>query len=589
MPGSAARRGRAPACQDRISLNRGAAVDLWRGFEAECARVQNSTDTDDDLPFREGAPLDETAELLAQAIAHRSFELREVEAGFRGALKPVRKDLGILRRLEHEKIPAGWKTGYKSKINDLEDRLGQLQREAFEHGVPISIVFEGFSASGKGALMNQMLLALDPRGYTVHKIMDPMPGEFFRPFLWRFWTRIPRNGHVAVFDSSWYRRVLKEHVDGNVKEQDLPQAYEEIRVFERQLADDGAVVVKFFLHISKSEQRARFKKLESNLSTSWRVTKEDWKSNQKYDAFVAATERAIGETERSYAPWSLVPAHDEKLAAIKIFETLVAAVEARLAEIKYRRRHPVPPPELEPLPKTHLLDSLDMTKSISREQYKPLLKHYQSRIQELMHWVYLKRIPIVIVYEGMDAGGKGGSIKRLAQKMDPRGYEVIPIAAPDTVEKAHHYLWRFWLRIPKAGHFAIFDRSWYGRVLVERVEGFATESEWKRAYQEIREFEQSLLNAGCMVFKFWFHVSNEEQLRRFEARERNPAKQWKITDEDWRNREKWDIHLQSAEEMIHRTSIPGAPWVLLEANNKEYTRIKVLRTVVDALEKRLLE
>jgi polyphosphate:AMP phosphotransferase len=524
--------------------------------------------------------MDATAELLAQAIGTRKNGFNPVQGT---------GDLGILRGLEKEKLPGAWKTGFKGKIGELEDRLGHLQREAFENKVPVIIVFEGFSASGKGALMNQMLLALDPRGFTVHKIVDPIPGEHFRPFLWRFWTRLPKDGHIAIFDSSWYRRVLKEHVEGGVKEADLPGAYEEIRVFERQLTDAGAIVVKFFLHISKAEQRARFKKLESNLSTSWRVTKEDWKSNQKYDSYVTAIERAIGETERPRAPWALVPAHDDKLAASRIFETLVHAMETRLAEIRHLRKHPAPTPLLEPLPKAHLLDSLDMTKSISREQYKPQLKHYQSRIQELMHWVYLKRIPVVIVYEGVDAGGKGGSIKRLAQKMDPRGYEVIPIAAPDSVEKAHHYLWRFWLRIPKAGHFAIFDRSWYGRVLVERVEGFATEPEWKRAYQEIREFEQSLLNAGCMVFKFWFHISKEEQLRRFEARQRNPAKQWKITEEDWRNREKWDVHMRAAEEMIQRTSLPEAPWVLLEANSKEYTRIKVLRTVVEALEKRLLQ
>ena len=234
------------------------------------------------------------------------------------------------------------------------------------------------------------------------------------------------------------------------------------------------------------------------------------------------------------------------------------------------------------------LDKADLSRSLTREQYDRKKKNYQQRLWELEHEIYLRRLSVVIVYEGWDAAGKGGNIKRLVRRMDPRGYEVIPIAAPNDIELAHHYLWRFWTKIPKAGHFAIFDRSWYGRLLVERVEGFARENEWKRAYQEINEMEENLANFGTLIFKFWIHVDQEEQLKRFEEREKTPTKRWKITEEDWRNREKWGVYREAVDEMLVRTDTPHAPWTIVESNNKLYARIKTIETVVKALEKRLI-
>ena len=236
-----------------------------------------------------------------------------------------------------------------------------------------------------------------------------------------------------------------------------------------------------------------------------------------------------------------------------------------------------------------ILAKTDLSKSMPKEVYEERLKELQKKMEHLHGELYRRRIPVVLGFEGWDAGGKGGAIKRLTSHMDPRGYVVNPTASPSDTEKAHHYLWRFWRAMPKAGHIAIFDRTWYGRVMVERIEGFCTEKEWKRAYGEINAMEQDLVNAGAIVLKFWMQIDKDEQARRFKARQENPKKQWKITDEDWRNREKWDQYEVAVEEMLEKTSMPHAPWIVVEGNDKYYARIKVLECVTEAIEKRLKE
>jgi len=250
------------------------------------------------------------------------------------------------------------------------------------------------------------------------------------------------------------------------------------------------------------------------------------------------------------------------------------------------------PPEKKDLPVFSTAPSLkraDLSLSLDRDEYRKLLDKRQKRIGELHDEIYRRRIPVVIVYEGWDAGGKGGNIRRLTEEMDPRGYEVIPIAAPNDVEKAHHYLWRFWTEFPKAGHLTIFDRSWYGRVLVERVEGFCSETDWNRAYGEINEMEENFWNFGAVVIKFWLQIDKDEQMNRFKAREKDPAKQWKLNEEDWRNREKWDRYEEATEEMFLRTHTPYAPWTIIEGNCKRYARIKALDVVIAAIEARIAE
>jgi polyphosphate kinase 2 (PPK2 family) len=239
--------------------------------------------------------------------------------------------------------------------------------------------------------------------------------------------------------------------------------------------------------------------------------------------------------------------------------------------------------------RSSVLAGIDLNKTIGQKAYKKRLDELQSQIEVLHSEIYRRRIPVIVAMEGWDAGGKGGAIKRLTQKMDPRGYEVVPTSAPNDIEKEHHYLWRFWQNMPKDGHVAIFDRTWYGRVMVERIEGFCSEDEWRRAYKEMNQMEEDLYAHGAVVLKFWLHIDKDEQERRFKDRMENPDKQWKITDEDWRNRDKWEAYEVAVDEMILRTSTSYAPWHVIEANSKMYARIKILEIFVDTLKQWLGE
>lgn len=482
------------------------------------------------------------------------------------------------------------KPEYKSVMNGLKNRLGELQRKAYDLGIPVVIVFEGWDAAGKGTMINRLLISMDPRGFKVHPTNPPNEEELLRPFLWRFWIKTPERGRVGIFDRSWYGRVLVARVEKLVKPRVWEKAFTEIKSFEHQLSDDGTIIIKFFLHISKDEQKSRFKKLQKNPSTSWKVTEDDWRSHNKYDQYLEAIEEMLARTDTEYAPWTLVEAHDRRYATVKIFKAVIGRIEQRinaLAQAAEKKDVAGAAPNGNDMLLTSTLGQSNLSLSLEREEYEKALNVYQKRIRELEHEVYVERLPVIIVFEGWDAAGKGGNIKRLVTKMDPRGYEVIPIAAPNDVEKAHHYLWRFWMQMPKAGHIAIFDRSWYGRVLVERVEGFAQRHEWKRAFREINEMEQQWVNFGTVLFKFWLHISTVEQLRRFEERQKDEHKKWKITEEDWRNREKWEQYREAVDEMLLRTSTSSAPWHVIESNSKLYARIKVLKTVVHGLEERL--
>lgn len=479
---------------------------------------------------------------------------------------------------------------YRQAFPELEVRLGECQRAARAAGVPVVLVFEGWDAAGKGSTINRLAQVLDPRGFQVYPICAPDETERLRPWMWRFWRALPASGNIAIFDRSWYGRVLVERMEGLVDQQIWERAYEEILQFERQLADAGAVIVKFWLHISKREQRRRFKRLEKNPATAWKVGKAEWRRHRQYGRWRMAVEEMLQRTHTAHAPWVVVEATKGRYLRTKVFESIIQAIEEELAR---RRRAPKPESAPMSLPtntaaaRSNILAGVDLRRSLERGEYEARLKRLQQRLCQLEHKLYAARVPAVIVFQGSDAAGKGGIIKRLTRGLDPRGYEVIPVGPPTEEEKAHHFLWRFWRRLPKAGHITIFDRSWYGRVLVERVEGFCTEDEWRRAYQEINEFERQLADFGTVIVKFWVHIDQDEQLRRFRAREETPSKQWKITPEDWRNREKWAQYEVAVNDMLRRTSTPCAPWTILEANCKLYARIKALRTVVRALQRAL--
>lgn len=491
---------------------------------------------------------------------------------------------------------------YRQAKETYGPRLGLAQRRLKEAGIPVLILFDGMDAAGKGTQINRLIQFLDPRGFDVYASSRVTEDEAMRPFLWRFWTLTPENGRIAVFDRSWYRKVREDRFEGRTAKKELAEAFRDICSFEKQLTDSKAVIIKLFLYISREEQKKRFKKLEESGETAWRVTKEDWKRNEDYDRYLKINEEMLERTDTEYAPWTIIEATDKSYGAMKILKTVTetledalakTAEEERLKEEKKKAAETLLKAGENPAENSRyqngVLSGIDLSKTMTREAYKKEIDRLQKKLELLHSELYRLRIPVVLGFEGWDAGGKGGAIRRLTSHLDPRGYQVCPTAAPNDVEKKHHYLWRFWNRMPKAGHIAIFDRTWYGRVMVERIEGFCREEEWRRAYQEINEMESHLVNAGAVVLKFWLQIDKDEQKRRFEERMRIPEKQWKITDEDWRNREKWDQYELAVNEMLVRTSTTYAPWIVVEGNCKYYARVKVLRTVVEALEKKIAQ
>ncbi|MDP8245620.1 MAG: polyphosphate:AMP phosphotransferase [Candidatus Hinthialibacter antarcticus] len=483
------------------------------------------------------------------------------------------------------------KEAYKEALAPLKERLVELQRAVVDAERPVLIVFEGIEACGKGDSIRQVVSPLDPRGFKVHLMNSILTeDEQYWPKLRRHWLRIPKRGEIAIYDKSWYMETVRARVEGELSNSDWSTWIDEVKQFERQLIDDGTVLIKFWLHISKKEQRDRFKVREKSAYEGWRVDKDSWKNHKKFNDYIEATDDIIVETDTPYAPWTLVPSTDRRYRRVIVLRTIVETLSRSLEQPPTTVsvvNHVPTPYEIRGSEEGTLLDRVDPTIEISREKYREDLDQYQMRLRQLEFACYAKRLPVILVYEGWDAGGKGGNIKRMTQKLDPRGYNVIPISAPQGEEATKHYLWRFWRHAPKAGHFAIFDRSWYGRVMVERVEGFCREDEWKRAYYEINEFERHLADFGTVILKFWLHISNEEQLRRFEEREQTPRKRYKLTEEDWRNREKWNEYNVAVSEMIERTNTNYAPWVIVEGDCKLHARIKTLKTLVNLLEQKL--
>lgn len=475
-----------------------------------------------------------------------------------------------------------------SKIkDDLTRRLGELQRKQRDANIPVMVVFEGWEGSGKGALMNELILPLDPRGFSVCNVTDAVVSDRFYPPMYHFWRMQPPEGRIAIFNRSWYRRAIEAwKMDEKAgKSAFIAEKTEEIRSFERQIVNGGTLLIKLFLHIDRTEQKKRLQKLKKNELAQGVRDKEGLNAYRDYDNIMPVLETIMRETDRAYAPWTVVEAHDRRFATAKVLSTVARAMENRLGAIETdsASRERIEINDLEDKVDTPtVLSKVDLSLDIAKKDYSRKISSLQKGLREMEYALYNERRPMVVAFEGWDAAGKGGCIKRLTQNMDPRGYQVIPVGAPNDFEKRHHYLWRFWEALPKAGHVAIFDRTWYGRVLVERVEGFCSPLDWKRAYSEINEMEKQWHDSGAVLVKFWLQINGDEQLKRFQAREEDEDKQWKITDEDWRNREKWDQYEKAVEEMLWRTSTTYAPWTIVEANSKQYARVKVLQTVLDA-------
>lgn len=482
------------------------------------------------------------------------------------------------------------KKEWKEAMAREGERLGLLQRKCREAKIPVIITFDGYDAAGKGLQINRLIQNLDPRGFDVYTGDKDGEEERMHPFLWRFWKRTPEAGRIAIFDTSWYRKVQADLFDGKTPKKAVDGGFEDILAFERQLTDGGTALIKLFLSISEKEQRKRFDRLLESKETAWRVTEAEMERNRHYKKYEKISRDLLDRTHTPQAPWRVIGAEEKDEAAFAVLSAVADALDAALEKQERGPKTetfeaPVPPDRYQ----KGILSHVDLTKTMDAATYHRKLNKLQNKLELLHGELYRLRIPVVLGFEGWDAAGKGGAIKRLTSHLDPRGYRVCPTASPTGTEKAHHYLWRFWDRVPKDGHIAIFDRTWYGRVMVERIEGFCTESEWHRAYREINEMEEALSRAGAVVVKFWIHIDKDEQERRFNDRTKNPDKQWKITDEDWRNREKWDQYVEAVNEMLEKTDTAYAPWVVVEGNSKYYARIKVMETVAKAMEKKIKE
>ncbi|WPL15627.1 polyphosphate:AMP phosphotransferase [Thiorhodovibrio winogradskyi] len=484
------------------------------------------------------------------------------------------------------------KEEFKEQRDELRTQLLEVQRQLRETHIPVVVIVAGVEAAGKGEVVNRLNEWLDSRGLQTFAYWDLSDEERERPRYWRFWRSLPPRGELAVLFGGWYLAPIEHRFRGLCDDAALDAELSRIVDFERMLTQDGALVVKFWFHLSEKDQKRRLKELSRDDRSRWKMLPEKSKFSEQYQLFEHVAERVIRQTDRGIAPWYLIEATDNRYRDLTVGKTLLQAIRARIAQPLPME----PPPTADPLDlpdsapaQITLLDQLDLTQKLERDLYKSELKRLQAEINELTWTAYKKQRTTVLVFEGMDAGGKGGAIRRITSAVDARLYRAIPVAAPTDEEKAHHYLWRFWRHIPRAGYMIIYDRSWYGRVLVERVEGFASEAEWRRAYSEINDFEEQLVEQGAILLKFWLQVSDEEQLARFHDREKTPYKQYKITDEDWRNREKAPQYKAAVNEMVARTSTEYAPWTLVEGDDKPFARIKVLSTICERLRAALAE
>ena len=477
------------------------------------------------------------------------------------------------------------KEDYRREEPKLREALLAAQFELKDNPrFPVLILIAGVEGAGKSETINTLAEWMDPRFIQVSGFRMPTEEEAAHPPMWRFWRALPPKGRIGVFFGAWHTAPILDRVSGRIGRGAFEAAEAEIMRLERMLVDEGVLLLKYWFHLSKPQQKARLKALEKDPATSWRVTKRDWEYYQRHEEFVAVCEPFVRRTSTGHAPWVVVPGADARHRSLAVGRHLLAALRARLDA--------PPPPKPVPVPpaspgKVNILRALDLTQSLTEKQYEEELPRLQGRLAQLCRDKKFARTALIAVFEGNDAAGKGGAVRRVASALDARSYRIVPIAAPSEEERAQPYLWRFWRHVPRPGTVTAFDRSWYGRVLVERVEGFCAPADWQRAYGEINDFEASLVRHGAGLAKFWLAISKDEQMQRFRAREATPFKQFKITEEDWRNREKWDAYEAAVCDMVDRTSTAEAPWTIVEANDKRFARIKVLRTLVAAAERAL--
>ncbi|MBP1772114.1 MAG: polyphosphate:AMP phosphotransferase [Holophagaceae bacterium] len=478
------------------------------------------------------------------------------------------------------------KETWDQEVPALREALLDAQYDLAGAKFPVILLVAGVDGSGKSETVNTLNEWMDPRHIQTHGLDEPTDEERERPHMWRYWRMLPPKGKIGIFDGSWYTWPILERAYGRIKTSDLDQDMARVARFEQMLIHEGALVLKFWMHLGKDAQKKRLKSLEKDPKTRWRVTPRDWRHFEMYDTFRQVAERALRSTSTADSPWIVVEATDPRYQRLSVGKILLERIRARLDQ-PAPKAAPVAPRISAKLDEVNILKALDLTKRLDKKDYEEELLLLQGKLNLLTRHKNFQKHSAVLVFEGVDAAGKGGGIRRITGALDARTYRIQPVAAPTEEERAQPYLWRFWRNLPPRGKVMIFDRSWYGRVLVERVEGFCAEPDWQRAYSEINDFEDQLVRSRSILLKFWLSISQAEQLRRFEERQATPFKRFKITEEDWRNREKWPEYEAAICDMLERTSTEIAPWTLIESEDKRYGRIKILKTLVQRLEDEL--
>ena len=480
------------------------------------------------------------------------------------------------------------KVKYKREAPKLREALLNAQYDLKENGkFPVLILIAGVEGAGKGETVNLLNEWMDPRHIAAHAFPAPSDEEIERPPLWRYWRALPPRGKIGVFFGAWHTIPIVQRVQGLIGESEYAQAIGEILRFEKMLCDEGVLLLKYWFHLSRSQQKKRLKALEKDPKTRWRVTDIEWEYFKLYNKFIKVSEPFLRKTSTGEAPWIVVPGGDPRYRTLTFGRHLLSAMRERLDQKPAKDGADKTPPLLAEADNLNVLRALPLDQTITKQEYDKQLEKWQGHLNLLSRDPRFKSISVVAVFEGNDAAGKGGAIRRVTSAIDARQYNNVPVAAPTEEERAQPYLWRFWRHIPRRGRFTFFDRSWYGRVLVERVERFCVEADWMRAYTEINDFEQALAKHGIVVLKFWLAIGKDEQFKRFKGREKIAFKRFKITEEDWRNRKQWDAYERAVCDMVDQTSTSIAPWTLVEANNKYHARLKVLKTMCQGIEEAL--
>jgi polyphosphate:AMP phosphotransferase len=470
------------------------------------------------------------------------------------------------------------KNEYNRRLNELRIALFNSQLDIIQAKIPVIVIIDGIPGAGRGELVNLLNEWMDSRHIKNRTFWKISEDAKQRPEYWRYWNVLPAKGEIGLFFGGWYSLPIKKSLTGKLNEAEFERAMNHIVRFEKTVSDDGVLIIKLWLHLSESNHKKIIKK---------RGGKSDPLSGDKatrrigYSEILSRSEKAIRITDTAAARWYIINAHNANQRNISVLELLVSTLTNA---VKLKRQKPQAAADLFSALPEHVLGKVKLDQKFEGE-YNKAVKKFRDAINLLTLKAYEKGISTIILFEGWDAAGKGGVIRRITSAIDARIRQTIQIAAPTDEEKARHYLWRFWRHIPQAGYVTIYDRSWYGRVLVERVEGFASTAEWSRAYEEINHFEAQLAGSGYLLLKFWLHISQEEQLKRFKEREELEWKNYKITPEDWRNREKAEDYFVATDDMLIRTSTEIAPWRIIPANDKHYARIEVMRIVCEELKR----